>query len=228
MAEVCGIHAGDGYLRMRRGKGEIDISGHLEEKKYYDMHVVPSFNSVFSLNLKAREFSKGTYGFVIYNKKIAESFSQLGFPVGKKSLSVKIPLQILESKNFILYARFLRDLFDTDGHIGFRKSYGKYILFKIKKHHYPIIHITTISKLLMEDICFMLNELEIKHFVYCYSPKKFHENAYYRVIISRRNRIDEWMRMIGSKNFVKFSRFLIWNKFGFCPTNTSLKKEKIF
>ncbi len=30
IAEICGIHAGDGYLRLReRGKGEVDISGHL-------------------------------------------------------------------------------------------------------------------------------------------------------------------------------------------------------
>lgn len=36
LAEVCGIHAGDGYMRAREGnKGEVDISGGVEEREYY-------------------------------------------------------------------------------------------------------------------------------------------------------------------------------------------------
>ena len=35
LSEICGIHAGDGYMRLKgRGGGEVDISGHLEEKDY--------------------------------------------------------------------------------------------------------------------------------------------------------------------------------------------------
>ena len=50
LAEICGIHAGDGYLRVReRNKGEVDISRALEEKEYYDNHVIPLFNKVFKV-----------------------------------------------------------------------------------------------------------------------------------------------------------------------------------
>ena len=52
LAEICGIHAGDGYLRIRGGKIELDLTGHVEEKEYYDEHVVLLFNRLFGLNLK--------------------------------------------------------------------------------------------------------------------------------------------------------------------------------
>lgn len=226
LAEICGIHAGDGYLRMRGGKGEIDISGHSEEKEYYDNHVIPLFNKVFNLSLKGREFSRGTYGFVLYNREIAEFFNWLGFPFGKKSLIVTVPKFILESKNKLFYARFLRGLFDTDGNLGFRKSYGKYKEFKVKHNHYPVITITTTSKNLFHEISFLLDYLEIKHFKYGYQPKDPRDSYKYRIIISGVERLNKWMDLIGMKNSVKFSRFKIWKKFGFCPPHTTLKQRE--
>ena len=34
------------------------------------------------------------------------------------------------------------------------------------------------------------------------------------------------MDIIGMKNSVKFSRYLVWEKFGFCPTNMTLKQRE--
>ncbi|MDP2906846.1 MAG: hypothetical protein Q8O03_02800 [Nanoarchaeota archaeon] len=42
-AEICGIHAGDGYLRNDGRRRELDISGNVEEQTYYDNHVIPLF-----------------------------------------------------------------------------------------------------------------------------------------------------------------------------------------
>jgi len=70
LAEVCGIHAGDGYLRNDGKRKEWDISGNVEEKEYYDNHVIPLFNKTFSLNIKGRFFPhRNTYGFVIRDRK---------------------------------------------------------------------------------------------------------------------------------------------------------------
>ena len=125
LAEICGIHAGDGYLRCREGnKGEVQICGHLEEQRYYDNHVIPLFNNFFSLDIKGKIFSSETYGFVCYNKIIRDALLELGFPSGKKSNYVKIPEIILNSKNKVLFCRFLRGIFDTDGNLSFRKSYA--------------------------------------------------------------------------------------------------------
>ena len=61
LAEICGIHAGDGYLRKRQIlKTELDISGGVDEKEYYDNHVIPLFKKVFKINLKGKFFSRGT------------------------------------------------------------------------------------------------------------------------------------------------------------------------
>ena len=227
LAEICGIHAGDGYLRLReRNKGEVDISGDLEEKEYYDNNVIPLFNKVFCLDIKGRNFSRGTYGFVTYQKKVRDSLVSLGFPGGKKSKLVKVPELIIKNNNDEIYCAFLRGLFDTDGHLGFRKMYGKYSIFKTKYHHYPTINLTTVSNYLFEDVCFMLSKLGIEYFSTNYQPKKIGESKKYIIVINGVNRLNKWIDLIGSKNPVKYSRYLIWKRFGFCPTNTTLKERE--
>jgi len=226
LAEICGIHAGDVYLRKRGGKMELEIGGSLEERDYYDGYVVPFLNNLFDINIKAKRFSKGTYGLITFNKEVALRLFDLGFPFGKKSQSVEIPKKILQSKNKLFYASFLRGLFDTDGHLGFRKCYGKYNEFKVRRHHYPTIQIVTISEKLTQGIGLMLAHLGIKYFVYGYKPKKPNEKYTYRVIINGNKRLEGWMDLIGSKNSVKFSRYLVWKKFGFCPTNLTLEQRE--
>ena len=64
LAELCGIHAGDGYLRNHGRRVELDISGSLEEKVYYDDHVIPLVSKLFGIKIQGREFkSRKTYGF---------------------------------------------------------------------------------------------------------------------------------------------------------------------
>lgn len=228
LAEICGIHAGDGYLRLRNSsKGELDISGNIEEKGYYDNYVIPLFNDYFNLKLKGKTFSRGTYGFVIYNKCIAQFFNEIGFPYGEKSSQVETPKLILNSNTPEISSAFLRGLFDTDGCISFRKSYGeKYKEFKRNYHHYPTIRLSTISNKLADNICFLLNQLKIKYFKWGTKPKKLEYHYIYSVIISGRVNVHKWMNIIGSKNPVKLSRFDLWKKFGFCQTNTTLNERE--
>lgn len=225
LSEICGIHAGDGYLRKRNNKIELDITGNLEEKEYYDKHVILLINKFFGLNLGAKAYSKGTYGFVATNPKF-KILNELGFPFGKKSNIVEVPKAILEKRDKSFYVRFLRGLFDTDGHLGFRKCYGKYKLFKTKNHHYPFITLTTISKNFANQIKFMLDFLGIGNFLHYSSSKKENENAVYRIFINGVERLNKWMELIGSRNPVKSSRYFVWKKFGFCPTNLSLEQRK--
>jgi hypothetical protein len=39
-------------------------------------------------------------------------------------------------------------------------------------------------------------------------------------------RLNQWMKLIGTKNPVKLSRYLIWKKHGFCPTNTNFQQRE--
>jgi len=33
--------------------------------------------------------------------------------------------------------------------------------------------------------------------------------------------MEKWLNIIGIGNHTKYSRFMIWKKYGFCPTNTT-------
>jgi hypothetical protein len=220
IAEICGIHAGDGYLRNDGKRVELEISGNMEEKEYYDSHVIPLFNKIFNINLIGRFFpSKNTYGFVIRDKKVIKFIHDLGFPYGAKSLTVKIPLLILKSKNKNIYSGFLRGLFDTDGSLHFHnRPSGKYVSFKKTYHYYPRISLTTVSFSLHKDTIKILKFLDFNSFnVTKYKPKTPMENLKYVITVYGNTNLEKWMDIVRPKNNVKISRYLIWKKFGFCP-----------
>jgi len=145
-AEVCGIHAGDGYLRNDGRRREFDISGNIEEQTYYDKHVIPLFERVFNIKIKGRFFPhRNTYGFVVRIPEIIMLVHDLGFPYGNKSTIVSIPNFIFGDKS--LEKGFLRGYFDTDGCLTFQKKYGgRGPPFERTKHHvYPRIMFSTVS-----------------------------------------------------------------------------------
>ena len=219
LAEICGIHAGDGYLRNDGKRKELDISGNYEEKEYYDFHVIPLFNKFFKVQTKGKYFPhRNTYGFVIRNPNIIKFMHKLGFPYGNKSLNLKLPSFILENQSFKL--RFLRGYFDTDGHLGFAKKYGQsYAKFKRTRHCYPRLMFSTVSKPLANNLKKIFNELNFNYVHFHYMPKKSTENLRYRFDINGVSNLKKWIHSIGIKNPTKYSRFLIWKKHGFCPTN---------
>ena len=227
LAEACGIHAGDGYLRNKGHHVELDISGNYEEQSYYDSHVIPLFEKLFNISIKGRKFiSRRTYGFVIRDKRIIEFFHSLGFPYGAKSAIVKTPVSIMNSNDKKIYASFIRGLLDTDGSICFRKNYGSYRPFKVNHHHYPHVILNTISLDLALDIKRILNNLDIKFYFNAYDSKKLNEKTCYRLYINGVDRTTKLMEIVGSKNPVKLSRYLVWKRCGFCPIHTTLKQRE--
>jgi len=230
LAEVCGIHAGDGYLRRYKNSegGELDISGNIEEKEYYENHVKPLLEKVFNIKISTRLFPhRNTYGFVIRHIKIIEFMHKLGFPYGKKSLIVRVPNEIKQNKDEKIRKGFLRGLFDTDGFIAFRKYYGPtYKDFKTKYPVYPLIGITTTSKGLSQDVQEMLKELSINHFCHVHYSRVKNENTTYRTIINGSKRVELWMDKIGTHNPIKNSKYLVWKQFGFCPPSTTFEQRK--
>ena len=179
-------------------------------------------NNVFSLDLKGRFFHKGNYGFVCYKKELRDFLFGVGFPSGKKSQYVCIPDVILNSKNSKMHCAFLRGLFDTDGNLSFRKSHAGINKFNKNYNHYPTIKLTTISKTLAEGIIKILHEIDILFNYHIRDSKKLNESRKYIITISGIDGLGKWMDLIGMKNRVKLSRYLIWKKFGYCPSNTTL------
>lgn len=219
-AEVCGIHAGDGYLRNDGRRRELDISGNVEEQTYYDNHVIPLFERVFNIKIRGRFFPyRNTYGFVVRIPEIIILVHELGFPYGSKSTIVSVPDFILGDKP--LEKGFLRGYFDTDGCLTFQKQYGNYTLFKRTRHHYPRLMFSTVSNRLANGLKEILEDLKFD-FTFCkWKPKKQTESLKYGIVLNGIKNLEKWLNIIGMGNHTKYSRFLIWKKYGFCPTNTT-------
>lgn len=179
LAEISGIHSGDGYLRNDGLRREWDISGSIDEKDYYDNHVIPLFNEAFDLDIKGKFFpSRSTYGFVIRDiKTIRFAHEVLGFPYGAKSSTVKVPNFIFDHKSLIF--KFLRGYFDTDGYIGCSKKYGNYCTFKKNYHCYPRASFSTVSKRLSDDLRKLLQKLNVHFCFNTHNSEKETENLKY-------------------------------------------------
>ena len=225
LAEIAGIHVGDGYLRNDGHRIEWDISGSIEEKEYYDKHMIPLFNRVFKLDMTGRFFpSRSTYGFCMRKKEVIEFANKyLGFPYGNKSTIISVPQWVLQDKG--LYADFLRGYFDTDGNLSFEKKEGYHAKFKRTKHWYPRIHFSTVSKSLSNGIIEILTKLRFNFVDSRYQPKKTTESLKYRIDINGIENVKRWLQLVDIKNKTKYSRYLIWKKFGFCPTNISYQQR---
>ncbi|MBN2067284.1 MAG: hypothetical protein JW744_02355 [Candidatus Diapherotrites archaeon] len=226
LAEVCGIHAGDGYLRNDGRRRELDISGGFEEKDYYDNHIVPLFERVFNIKIKPRFFShRNTYGFVIRDKSAIEFMHSLGFPYGKKTLTVSVPEQVLQSRDLDIIYRFIRGMFDTDGSLSFRKRGGSgYSKSYLKRHTYPIISLGVCSKNLWEGTCRLLMKTGFQ-FTVSYQQPNDNNHQKYKIELRGDANVINWINLIDFKNPIKFNRFLIWKKFGFMPPELTYKQQ---
>jgi len=216
-AEICGIHAGDGYLRNDGHRRDFEVSGNFQEKEYYNNHVVPLFSNYFNIKITPRYFlTKHTYGFVIRNKKVIEEMHKIGFPYGAKSKIVKAPEEIKfgDKKNM---QRFLRGLFDTDGCLTFRKNNQNLIY-----HSYPSICWSSVSKELSNGVKILLNNLNLKYVSDINISKNQKWSKKYRVWLHGISNLEKWMEKIEPKNNTKNLKYYIWKEHNFCPPNLTL------
>lgn len=226
IAEILGIHVGDGCISVNKRYKEYALSGDIrEEREYYDNWVVPLFSKnivkpLLNKELVAKEYKKnGTYGFYIFNSKIVDFFLDFGIPFGSK-LNIGIPKQILENKK--LSKRFLRGLFDTDGCLYFdRNRSAKNPINKV-----PSIRLGNTSKKLIKQVYSLLLKLN-------YHPRltkpykgKRDKNFVYYVLIYRKNDVKEWMRNIGFKSPKHRTKWLVFKKLGYCPSYTTLSERR--
>jgi intein/homing endonuclease len=167
LAELIGFHVGDGYCNILRSGTKVDYifdyrgnQYNPSEIEYYNKFLKNALNSLFNFKQNPNKRSKGTYGFTFRSKAILMFFRDvLKIPIGKKSHTVQVPDIIINSPQNMKLA-FLRGLFKADGCIRFRNQ------------SYPIIKLTSASKLLIADVCNMLINLGFKTSV-CLNEKQF-------------------------------------------------------
>jgi len=224
-AEILGMFAADGSMQ----EDHICMWGNIyEDQEYYDEIVCQLFSKVFNKKIVAHEKkSNSVYGFYICDKKVIKSFKELGFS-RNKTYTVKAPKRIIESNNKEIISAFIRGFTDCDGCLTFMKRKEKgYCKFKRKFHAYPRILIGGVSEKMMEDLSYLLKKIDMAHSKHILKVKKANEKN--QVIISIRgiNRLKIWKERIGFNNHAKTTKYLIWKKFGFCPTNINLKQRQL-
>ncbi|MBI4147240.1 hypothetical protein HY494_01165 [Candidatus Woesearchaeota archaeon] len=183
LAEFLGVLIGDGFIGSYPGR-MIQIAGHkINDKEYYQNHLIPLINRIFNTNIHFYE-CRNCLRLTIYSKEIFTAIKgTFDFPVGKKG-DIAIPKNMLESDECKL--RLVRGLFDTDGSIS------------LQRKKYPVIAITTTSKILALQIQEILNQFDFGAYL-CKSTQKGFKDAY-RVTIFGKQKVLKWKSLIGSSN----------------------------
>ncbi|MBN1214547.1 MAG: hypothetical protein JXA99_03800 [Candidatus Lokiarchaeota archaeon] len=95
LAELLGIHIGDGYLGYRKERKSylVQCMGNPRlDKQHYDLFMLSAWKKLFNIDLKLRNFQNGCYGFMVHSKAIGSFFhNSLEMPIGKKCKTINIP-----------------------------------------------------------------------------------------------------------------------------------------
>lgn len=226
LAELIGIHIGDGCISVNDRYSEYYLGGDLkEEKEYHDKWVGPLFNKkimlpFFSKKVHYKEHPKvGIYGFHIFDKELVKVFNNFGVDSGSK-LNIGIPKEILINKN--LHKSFIRGLFDTDGSIWFEKNRT----CKTPINNVPIIKLGGVSSKLVEQTFNLLKGLGMHPRIKKPYKGKRDKNPVHTVIIYRREDIKYFIENIGFKNPKHFTKWEVYKKEGYCPPRTTLYQRQ--
>jgi len=121
LAEIIGLHIGDGHLGYRANKKQfvLQLMGDPKtEKLHYDKYISKLWKKVFNLDVSLKDHPNKCYGFQIYSQVLGLFFNKiLQMPIGKKSKTIRIPVLLKNTcKNGISkeMVACLRGIIDTD------------------------------------------------------------------------------------------------------------------
>tara|TARA_Y100000310_G_C20595324_1_gene770205 strand:- start:146 stop:769 length:624 start_codon:yes stop_codon:yes gene_type:complete len=189
LAELIGMHVGDGSLYKTNTGLVWELRGDLKEKDYYEKHIVPLINNLFNINLisKFRNGGKnGVWGIQTCNKQVISTLFNFKFKPGTKTYTVKVPEYIFNS-NVKIKRAFIRGLFDTDGCLNFMRINNK------KEKDYPRIKFSFASKYLIDSLKLLLEEVGFKS--YAWNHKKE-----YSLCLAGKEKLLKWEKEIKPKN----------------------------
>tara|TARA_B100002003_G_scaffold214670_1_gene213034 strand:- start:2 stop:664 length:663 start_codon:yes stop_codon:yes gene_type:complete len=204
IAELIGMHIGDGTLYKTNWSLVWELRGGLNEKDYYFNNVKPLLESIFK-NLefypKFRSGGKnGCFGIQTSKKDVTNLFLQFGFKPGRKTHTVKVPEYIYQS-NIKIKLAFLRGIFDTDGCIRFDRINNQ------KLHTYPRVEIGSASKDLRDGLARLLKILGFRYFIW--------GKDCYMICVGGKEQSTKWFKIIKPANKKHLNRFNFWMENGY-------------
>jgi len=204
IAELIGMHVGDGTLYRTKTSIVWELRGSLDEKDYYRNHVKKLLESIFKgveFKPKFRSGGKqGCFGIQTSKKEISEFFVQYGFLPGSKTHSVRIPNYIIKANKSIQYA-FIRGLFDTDGYLRFERINNN------KNYTYPKIEFGSASIQLRDDVFILLSKLG-------YRLYKWGKKDYYKLCLAGIDNLDKFIKEIAPRNVKHLNKHGFWKVHG--------------
>ena len=226
MAEILGMHIGDGCISVNKRYSMYYLGGDItEEKEYHDLWVSKLLNKkvFFPLGKKAacyKEYpSVGVYGLYVFDKEVVNFFKNFGILSGSKKQQ-DIPKGILNNKR--LMKRFIRGLFDTDGTIYFDKNRS----CKNPINNVPIIKLGTTSRRLARSVFKYLKLLGFNPGIKKPYKGKRDKNKVYTIVLYRKKDINDYINKIEFKNPKHKTKWLVFKKQGYLQPKTTLKERK--
>ena len=201
LAEFVGIILGDGHVANRRNRPgqnkfihyEMFIHGNVKDYDYYNDYVNNLTFALFNFKFTVKKLNYENTVFMSRDSKAVYSLLSKIMEIPHKKDNVRIPKLIRDSKSTIKSA-FLRGLADADFTLTIRPKEGKL---------YPTIKGVAKSEELINDVCKILNELEIN---YCkYLDEGFYEKrqkyySRYCINVNGIRNIKSWFQKIGFSN----------------------------
>jgi len=199
-AEICGIHAGDGWLDSR-GK-EVGYGTSIKERPYFD-YVFKLYSKLFDFDVYRILERPGRYNTIelrIASKNIHSTLKSIGFPKGPKINKLRTPSFIFRNKIYI--KRFLRGLIDTDGTVHWRRY---------DKRYYLIITWNCTSRLFAYEIKALLERLGYLPNIYSCSNKRkdYRRKTIWRIYLQKKKDIYNFINSIGFRNNSKLDQISI-------------------
>ncbi|PIZ51378.1 hypothetical protein COY27_03775 [Candidatus Woesearchaeota archaeon CG_4_10_14_0_2_um_filter_33_13] len=205
LAELCGIHIGDGYLGFRPNKQEyvIQCTGNLKsDKPYYDQYIRALWKNVFNINVKFLERKDNTCELRVYSKSIALFFNIfLELPFGKKSRIISIPNTIKKtcrnnvSKEMV---SCIRGIMDTD-------------FYLVKDRGYLELGAWFASRELILDLQNYLEKMgfnpKVRLDVGYYNKSSKKNLIRHQIRIRKKEDLSRWFSVIGTNNPKIYKRY---------------------
>lgn len=223
LAEFIGIVVGDGHLEYYKGKHgngikyvlyQIRIACNMKEGLFI-AYIRNLFFSLFGIWLSyIDDTARGSITLSKNSKAILTFFhTTCEIPLNSKTAIVRIPT-IIKDSAIVVKCAFLRGLADTDFAVSFKNRTNK-------GHNYPVIRGSFKSRLLVEDLSVLFNELGFT-FCLCYSEKRYDKrNKKYdginSIYLNGKGNFRRWLSLVGFSNPKFQDKVKKWQTDGVCP-----------
>lgn len=211
LAELLGLHVGDGTL-YKTSRGIVwELRGGLEEQEFYDNYITSLLWKVTGNKFCAKRRSggkNGCYGFQISNQAPIPQLLACGMPIGTKTYTAMFPACVS-----IHFSAFLRGLFAADGTFYLTKINGGNIPI------YPMIEFCSASMQLRDDVQNLLLILGLKSSIWTYTPKKRGGPTYFLRLSGHAKtlRFSQLVGFINPNHINKFQNYITFkNELGVC------------